>query len=79
MENLKKDAIADKTRARIKQAKKEMGLKYTQLAREIDLNTITLYNFLSNKQALPFERLININEYIDKIEQQFNDLYNKCI
>ena len=79
MNNFKKNTISDNIRSRVKEAKKEYGLKYTHLAREIDLNTITLYNFISNKQSLPFERLMQINEYINNIEQQFNELYNKCI
>lgn len=79
MKELKKDAIANNTREKIKGAKEEYGLKYTQLARDIGINIVTIYNFISSKQTLSLENLLKINDYINEFENKCNELYSKCI
>lgn len=67
--NIEKEKVIE----RIKEAK-EYGLTYSQLAREINLQPITIYMFINGKYNLSklkqLEALCIIKKYIDNIKEQ---------
>jgi len=75
--NLEKEKVIE----RFKIAKDEYGLKYSQLAREIGLQPITIYMFVNGtynlSKAKQLQALCVIENYIDQIKEQLRIIEHK--
>lgn len=67
-------------RERIKQAKEEYGLSYSQVAREIGVEPVTIHTFIgrTNKlsKARQLQALCVIKNYENQIKQQLGEELN---
>lgn len=75
--------IAEKVKERIKNAKVMYGLKYSMLARQIEVQSTTLYMFLSGKQALSkakqLQALYVVEEYQKEFERRFKNILEEVM
>ncbi|MEI3355646.1 MAG: helix-turn-helix transcriptional regulator [Clostridia bacterium] len=71
----------EKVIERIKMAKEEYGLKYSQLARKIGLQPVTIYMFVSGTYNLSktkqLQALCIIEQYIEQIQEQLRVIEHK--
>lgn len=76
--NLPKEKIIEQ----IKEAR-EYGLKYSQLAREINLQPTTIYMFMNGTYNLSIAKQLQavciVEKYIDNVKKQLKQIQNKEI
>lgn len=75
--NLEKQKVIE----RIKEAKEEYGLNYSQLAREIGLQPVTIYMFVNGtynlSKAKQLQALCIIEKYVEQIKEQLRLIDHK--
>lgn len=75
--NLEKEKVIE----RFKTAKNEYGLKYSQLAREIGLQPVTIYMFVNGtynlSKAKQLQALCIIEKYVEQIKEQLRLIDHK--